>query len=117
MAQSDEPVARGLPVTAESASVRGLGARTSGPHVFMFNRCHRAAVTPGPALTKGSVLCFISKRLCAGGMRTGGPRTQANQRSRLLKILSVLVKKGLCKSTASGRQIRCPDLRKGGAAC
>ena len=76
MAQSDEPVARGLPVTAESASVRGLGARTSGPHVFMFHRSYCAAVTPGPALTAVSPLRFISKQLCAGDMRTGGPRTR-----------------------------------------
>ena len=59
-----------------------LGARASGPHVFTFLRCQSAAGAPRPALPAVSALRFISKRLCAGVMRTGGPRTQESPRLR-----------------------------------
>jgi hypothetical protein len=53
-----------------------LGARTSGPHVFTFHGGDSAEAAASPAVTAVSARHLISEGLCAGGMRTGGPRTQ-----------------------------------------
>ncbi len=73
---------------SQDSLTRGLGARTSGPHVFTFHRGHATEAAPGPALISVSPFHFISKWLCAGDMRTGGPRTQETS-LRYSKFLSL----------------------------
>ena len=68
--------------------VKTLGARASGPHVF-FHRDHSEAA-PGLALRAVSPLRFISKWLCAGGMR----RTQACAPRSLAPLLRIPVTGG-----------------------
>jgi hypothetical protein len=68
--------------------VRGPPARMSSPFTVATQR-HSADAARGPALTAVSPLRFISKRLCAGDMRTGGPRTQPTPPARISSPFAV----------------------------
>jgi hypothetical protein len=81
--------------------VRGPPARMSSRFTAATKR-HSVPLSeaaPVPALTAVSPLHFISKRLCAGGMRTGGPRTQATHPEASLGS-SEFLSLGLCASTS-----------------